>query len=262
MLYNLHTHSHYCGHGSGEIAEYADYASAEGFEVLGFSEHCPFPTELFHRTRMPFAMMGTYEKDVRARASEHSFPVLLGYEIDYSEEFDSYFRTVLDHVDYLIAGVHFVACPDGTYHTPFNPGFSDDDVRRYADAAVKVMETGLISFLAHPDVFLCRRRFDKVAEEAAITIASAAAELSIPLEINGNGLLKGNDEAEGYPSPCFWHIARDYVSTAVISSDAHVVKNLDRTLPFCRSFASDSGFDVLDPYVKDGRLAFRKEQES
>ena len=262
MLYNLHTHSHYCGHGSGEISEYAGYAMEKSFDMLGFSEHCPFPTDLFYKTRMPFASMGIYEQDVRDRASEVSFPIYLGYEIDYFPEFDSFFRSLSERTDYLIAGVHFVKCPDGTYHTPFNPGFSDDDVKRYAEAAVRVMETGLVLFLAHPDVFLCKRRFDKVAEEASRTIASAAAELSIPLEINGNGLLKGSGESEGYPSPHFWHIAREYISTAVVSTDAHAVMNLDRTLPYCRAFAADFGINVLEPCIQDGRIAFRTEEQS
>ena len=201
MLYNLHTHSHYCGHGSGEISEYAEYAASKGFSMLGFSEHCPFPDSLLGNSRMPFSSMALYEDDVRRAGASMPFPVYLGYEIDYYDEYSSFFQSLSERTDFLIAGVHYVRRPDGTFRTPFNPGFSDDDVKRYADAAVKVMETGLLTFLAHPDVFLCRRHFDKVAEEAARTIASAAAELSVPLEVNGNGLLKGCGENEGYPSP-------------------------------------------------------------
>ena len=261
MLYNLHTHSHYCGHGSGEIYEYADYAASRGFSMLGFSEHCPLPDGSFSSTRMPFSSMEKYESDVRASGKLAPLRIYLGYEIDYSEHFDSFYRMISDRTDYLIAGVHFVERPDGTYHSPFYAGFSDDDVRRYADSAVKAMESGLISFLAHPDVFLCNRRFDKVAEDASRMIASAAAELSVPLEINGNGLMKSSTEYEGYPSSGFWCVAREYVKTAVISTDAHAVKNLDRTIPFCRAFAADSGIDVLVPYAIDGHLGFRTEKE-
>ena len=82
MLYNLHTHSRYCGHGSGEIVDYLSYASGKGFSFLGFSEHCPFPTGRFRSTRMPYSERGEYENDVRSSASGFSFPVLLGYEID------------------------------------------------------------------------------------------------------------------------------------------------------------------------------------
>ena len=130
MLYNLHTHSHYCGHGSGEISEYAEYAASKGFSMLGFSEHCPFPTGRFRSTRMPYSEMEKYENDVRSSASGFSFPVLLGYEIDYMEQWHDYFRSVRERVDYFTAGVHFVERPDGTFRTPFNDGFSDDDVRR------------------------------------------------------------------------------------------------------------------------------------
>ena len=262
MLYNLHTHSHYCGHGSGEISEYAGYAASKGFSMLGFSEHCPFPDSLLENSRMPFSSMALYEDDVRRAGASMPFPVYLGYEIDYYDEYSSFFQSLSERTDFLIAGVHYVRRPDGTFRTPFNPGFSDDDVKRYADAAVKVMETGLLTFLAHPDVFLCRRHFDKVAEEAARTIASAAAELSVPLEVNGNGLLKGCGENEGYPSPHFWRIASEYVDSAVVSSDAHAVRNLDRTHSFSRAFAGVFDLSVLEPYDDNGRPRLRKADQS
>ena len=262
MLYNLHTHSRYCGHGSGEIMDYLSYASGKGFSFLGFSEHCPFPTGRFRSTRMPYSEMEKYENDVRSSASGFSFPVLLGYEIDYMEQWHDYFRSVRERVDYFTAGVHFVERPDGTFRTPFNDGFSDDDVRRYAEQVVKVMESGLVSFLAHPDVFLCRRHFDSVTEETSRMIASASASLSVPLEINGNGMLKDSEGYEGYPSGNFWRIASEYVDAAVISTDAHTVSNLDRTIPYVRAFAEKAGIAVLEPYVSDGGLSFRKEPQS
>ena len=117
MLYNLHTHSHYCGHGSGEISEYAEYAASKGFSMLGFSEHCPFPDSLLGNSRMPFSSMALYEDDVRRAGASLPFPVYLGYEIDYYDEYSSFFQSLSERTDFLIAGVHYVRRPDGTFRT-------------------------------------------------------------------------------------------------------------------------------------------------
>ena len=36
---NLHTHTYYCRHGSGNAADYMVWAEKAGLQVLGFSEH-------------------------------------------------------------------------------------------------------------------------------------------------------------------------------------------------------------------------------
>ncbi len=48
---NLHTHSFYCGHGHGHIAEYVQAAASTSLKALGFSEHCPFPDDRYRSTR-------------------------------------------------------------------------------------------------------------------------------------------------------------------------------------------------------------------
>ncbi len=257
MLYNLHTHSFYCGHGTGRISDYADEAQEKGFDVLGFSEHCPFPDDLFGKTRMAYSSMPSYEADVRAE--KRPFPVLLGYEIDYLKTMHGYFADLRGRVDYLIAGVHFVERPDGDWATPFSTGFDDGDVSRYIDRAIDAMQSGLISFLAHPDVFLCKRPFDSLARTAARELSAASLEYSVPLEINGNGILKGKG---GYPHPLFWEEVRRNTDIAVLSTDAHNPAHLHKTIGDIRKFASELDFTVLEPAIDDCRLTLRRETES
>ena len=84
MTYNLHTHSFYCGHGSGMIKEYADRAEEKDFDILGFSEHIPFRDGFLSKSRMPYGDYASYESDVRKEKERRPFPVLLGYEVDVS----------------------------------------------------------------------------------------------------------------------------------------------------------------------------------
>ena len=122
--YNLHTHSEYCGHGTGEIEEYCIAALSQGLELLGFSEHCPLPDRRFASSRMDNSQMAIYEQDVRLMDKKNpNLKVLLGYECDFSVEYISYYKNLLNNnVDYLITGTHFTKNREGKYLSIFtNP---------------------------------------------------------------------------------------------------------------------------------------------
>lgn len=255
MKYNLHTHSFYCGHGSGKINEYAEYARSKGFDMLGFSEHCPFPDDALSSTRMAYSEMKSYEEEVIAeRRSKPS--VFLGYECDYLPKWNSYFEDLFVRVDYLISGTHFVKREDGTLATPFAE-FSTKDVISYANAFIKAMETGLFLFMAHPDVFLCNYKWNDSAKAASIDILEAARSLDVPLEINANGIIKANtsdEELWGYPNKHFWALAEEYGIKAICSSDAHEVENLDKHYDDVWNFASEFKLEMVEPVLDNGKL--------
>ena len=123
--YNLHTHSEYCGHGTGKLEEYCIAALSQGLELLGFSEHCPLPDNRFASSRMDNSKMVVYEAD--ARNMDEKYPtlkVMLGYECDFSLEYVSYYKSLLEknRVDYLITGTHFTKDRSGKYSSIFtNP---------------------------------------------------------------------------------------------------------------------------------------------
>ncbi len=254
MKYNLHTHSFYCGHGSGKLSEYADEAELNDFSLLGFSEHCPFPDAFLSRSRMPYSMMEVYEKDVRSLRRD--FPVILGYEVDYLPSKRDYIERLKDRVDYLIGATHFIFRPDGTMVSVFGRKLTDDDILRYADRVAEAISSRLFSFCAHPDVFLSSHEFDKTSERASEIILDAASAFSMPLEMNGNGYLKGR----GYPSREFWQRAAARGIPALLSSDAHEVKDLARPFLYLKSFAEDTGVRLLEP-SSVYPLSFRMVQE-
>jgi histidinol-phosphatase (PHP family) len=75
------------------------------------------------------------------------------------------------------------------------------------------MATGLFAFVAHPDLFAnAYLAWDAEAEACSRAILAAAADLSVPLEINGYGMRKPEIETrEGvrrkYPWRRFWELA-------------------------------------------------------
>ena len=45
MKTNYHTHTSRCGHAEGADAQYVEAAISQGYDVLGFSDHVPWPYE-------------------------------------------------------------------------------------------------------------------------------------------------------------------------------------------------------------------------
>ncbi len=239
MLYtpdkvNLHTHSFYCKHGTGTIAEYVEQAKAEGLTLLGFSEHCPLPDREYQKgNRMDFPELPFYEADVRAeQAKEQKITILLGAECDWLPEEKSFYEELIQkrNYDYLCCSVHHMFDPVrgkeeflGRF-TTLPLGHLIEYVKLYTDA----LRSGIFTFGCHPDIFLAGyRRWDGDAISASTDILQCAKECGIPLEINDNGLRKrpitveDGSTRQPYPVKEFWLLAKEIGTKIVTNSDAH-----------------------------------------
>ena len=257
--YNIHTHSFYCGHGSGTIAEYVREAEDKGLQLLGFSEHCPFPDNFLHRSRMDYSMMESYERDVRAQQKEAGIQILLGYECDYFPRYEGYLRKLKEsgRVDYLVTGTHFIERSDGTRVSPFSSILTLDELYRYRDQFIGALESGLFDYAAHPDLFMAgSSAWDEVHKSVAREIIGEAVRLSIPLEINGNGMLKRQaPDRFCYPFGPFWTLAAKMGASVILSTDAHSTANLTLTKARLEVFAHQHGVTLVRPCVSaDGQL--------
>ena len=255
MLYtpdkvNLHTHSFYCKHGTGTIAEYVEQAKAEGLTLLGFSEHCPLPDREYQKgNRMDFPDLPLYEADIKAAQAkeqnkeqskytteiedkEKKITILLGVECDWLPEEKSFYEELLQkrNYDYLCCSVHHMYDPVkgkenflGAF-TTLPLGHLKEYVKLYTDA----LRSGIFTFGCHPDIFLAGyRRWDDDAIEASTDILQCAKQCGIPLEINDNGLRKRPITAEDgtirqpYPVKEFWLLAKEIGTKIVTNSDSH-----------------------------------------
>lgn len=251
IKYNLHTHSFYCGHGEGEIKDYANYADLKHFDILGFSEHCPFPDDRFKSTRMAYKDIGTYLSDIDKARDSHKATILKGFECDYFPKYKSYFEDLKESVDYLIAGTHFMISDDGIFN-PFDGSMRKKDLFIYADSTIKAMESGLFSFYCHPDVFLSHYPFDEDAKAVSKDIITLAKELDMPLEVNANGIAKADSEHIDfyrYPRKEFFELVKEYGVKCVKNSDAHKVENLDKYESALNGFIAPLNLDFVEPQV-------------
>lgn len=261
MKYNLHTHSFYCRHGEGTIQEYVDEAERIGLQILGFSEHCPYPDRILESnfSRMYYPMMPFYERDVRLAAEKSSIKILLGYECDIWPGRDSYISSLKERTDYLICGVHFLPSYDGSIMSSFTDAMVDSrNLKIYTDAYIHAISSGMFLFCAHPDVYMyCREKWDNEAKVAAKAIISAAVECNIPLEINANGILKALREGKseyGYPHREFWSLASEMGASCVLSSDAHKIENLSANESRLKAFANSFDLKFMEPVIENGTV--------
>ena len=235
MKANYHTHTARCGHAEGTDEEYVLAAIERGFDELGFSDHVPWPYQdgyTHPSVRMRVDQMPGYLNSVRALAAQYKdkIHILTGFECEYFPDYMNWLADMRaeNHLDYLILGNHFDH--DDEYGMYFGNIRTAAQLRRYVDSAVKGLETGLFSYLAHPDlIYTSQPVFDETCREAAYTLCEEAKKLDLPLEYNLYGVDKrarGEFSGLGYPCAPFWEIAAKTGVRAIIGFDAHKLQHL------------------------------------
>ena len=238
---NFHTHTWRCDHAEGDVADYAKRALELGMTGLGISEHAWIPGggDLFYRMRE--ADVAGYVKACR-EADERScdLQVLCGVECDYDPSDEralrEYYLEELG-IDYLVGSVHELKGRADVLDCFANRHFGLKELRLYTELYVKMLESRLFTFYAHPDLFgrpitigEDPKGWDENAAAAAREILEAAAETKAVLEVNVSGVWK--TRTKGYPEVIypkreFWEMAADYDIPVIVNTDAHSIDRLD-----------------------------------
>jgi histidinol-phosphatase (PHP family) len=250
QTYNLHTHTYRCKHAVGDAPEYAAAADEAGILMLGFTEHPPLqPREVWTDYRMEENDLESYFSSITH--TKEAFPqmkILTGFEMDLYPRFKSYYEDTFLHrseIDFLIGGVHWIK-----YHGEWmwiQKAETAGHLREYVNEIHGLMESGLMSFITHPDSFATGYlKWDDNAKSCSADILSAAEEYRIPLEINGYGLRRLEIETpegprKAYPLLKFWEMASDYDITVVCNSDAHKPGDAAATLEGCNEIIRNYG---------------------
>lgn len=220
MIANYHTHTARCHHADGTPREYAQAAVQNGLQILGFSDHVPYPFSNGYHSgfRMEVSETEEYVSELAALREEYSgtLQLYIGYEAEYyPKEFERMLENVCKHgCDYLILGQH---CLNNEYDGIPSGGQLDSlALKTYADQCIAGMQTGAFSCLAHPDLPNHRGTQSEYCEQMARICTAAKAE-GIPLELNAYGLWDGR----AYPNRLFWQLVRETGNDVVVGCDAH-----------------------------------------
>lgn len=88
-------------HAEGTEADYVKTALDAGLDVLGFSDHGPFPDNRFD-SRMPYADLDEYLACMDALRPTVPFPILKGLEIEYCPDSRDYYSFLLKEKSWII----------------------------------------------------------------------------------------------------------------------------------------------------------------
>ena len=224
MIANYHTHTFRCHHALGTDEDYVRSAVENGVKILGFSDHgCMIgPDYLKPDMRMRPELLPDYIYCIRKLREKYAdqIDIHIGLEIEYYPEvFDdliAFYRR--NGLEYVLLGQHWI----GKENTPgqgyrcFTPTDSEENLRIYTDTLIKGMETGIFTYLNHPDVIWYTGP-DEIFEKYMRKIARRAKELGMVVEMNLHGLRSGRN----YPDPRFFKIAGEEHCKVIIALDAH-----------------------------------------
>jgi len=221
MYANYHTHTSRCRHADGQDEEYVLAAIAGGFKTLGFSDHTPylFPGDYYTHMRMYPPQLPEYAASIRSLREKYAgkIDIKLGLEVEYYPDFFPALLPLIreNGVEYMILGQHW--CDNEMGLKPNSTASDDEDrLAGYCDQVIAAMETGLFTYVCHPDVLNFTGE-PEIYEKHMRRLCKAAAKMGIPLEINMLGIRTNRH----YPNPLFWKIAGEEGCTAVTGTDAH-----------------------------------------
>lgn len=252
---NFHTHTYRCMHAEGTEEDYVKAAVRCGLTQLGMSDHGPDP-ENSNRYKMTWEELDDYLGTLAELKKKYQGEIAIfsGFEYEYLDEFLPFLKELKmrEDIDYFGLGPHAFRDSRGEFYNSF--GLTHPrEFMPYAKAVAQAMESGLYSFVAHPDIYVMNMETHcKEADEAAKIIAKASLDTGIPLEINANGMRKGQFMCDGvmrYPYPYwrFWDVVAEVGSKVIVGSDAHSPKDLcDECFVNAEKFAAERGITPIE----------------
>lgn len=248
MIANYHAHTRRCNHAIGTEREYVETAIAQGLKIFGFSDHTPqyFPGDYCTHMRMHTFELPEYCMDIRRLRREYKdrIQIPLGLEAEY---YPAYWRDLLLRaqdlgIEYMILGQHWLG-NEINEHGSAAPTEDENLLRRYCRQVCDAMETGKITYVAHPDLLHFVGN-PKIYRSHVRDLCRAAREMEIPLEIN----LLGMAYDKHYPNALFWEVAAEEGCSAILGLDAHAPAHIqnERCEKRALEMARQLGLNLLE----------------
>ena len=225
--FNLHTHTYRCGHAVGDEYDYIKQAITNGFEVLGFSEHCGYHDFDDPGERITFTKMDEYKEDIeKAKLKyKHEIKIYNGLEIEYFDDMVDYYEELKQKHDYLIIGQHAKDRLGYYYHNQC----TDKDVRYMAYQVCSALEKNISKYVAHIDYFMIgRQEYSSECEVAVREILKTAKKCGAAIEINlkgarftANKRIYNGNPTHTYPHIRTIEILKEEKADIVFGYDAH-----------------------------------------
>jgi len=265
IICDYHMHTPLCKHAIGEPIEYVKRAHERGLKIIGFSDHCPLPTNFDTECRMDVSRIDEYIGMIeKVKNNPYGVKVLLGMEVDYvpyrmGEVVD---LTNKYNFDYIIGSIHYVD------DYPFDhPGYIDrwntpQKIQyiweKYADLLQEMVSNFKIDIIGHIDL---PKKFKMYPQDInpflrkLSEVFKLASEKNIVIEINTAG--KRKPVGEFYPSLEILKLIKKSGCSITFGSDAHAPDEVSSDFLEASGLAANAGFS--DYTIISGKNIKQKE---
>lgn len=251
---DYHNHTSLCRHARGMPWDYVKRAVELGYEEIGISDHGPLLDDFFIRMTMK-EYEEVYLPALEKALAEFKDQIKIyrGLEIEYLPNQVRHYEKLLEDLDYLILGQHFLIS-HGKLIDVYG-SLDEDHLDAYGESVDQALESGYFRILAHPDIFLFNNQhWNEKTETVARRIIETAVRTETFLEINANGFRRKkilNQDGEAvlpYPRKEFWNLVREYPGAKIlIGEDNHSPEYMgDRAVRHALRFAEELNLKVRE----------------
>lgn len=227
----FHIHDCCCHHSTNTLDNIVNYSLLHGYKKLYFTEHCYCNVDCTLQSRRPTV----YEiKKLKTLINFYNnkyakkLHIYFGYEIEFNKQNRWYYEQLVKdpYADYLIFGNHFYGDIFKMHH-PFPLVMSNtknlNNLLEYKNNQIAAMESGIFSWIAHPDIFLnSYQKWDKYAIDLSTSIIQCAIKNNLILGFNVNFPSPFSRKNKWhYPVKQFWQLVSKTKIKVLIESDSH-----------------------------------------
>ncbi|MBE6714188.1 MAG: PHP domain-containing protein [Ruminococcaceae bacterium] len=235
MKANFHTHTYRCNHAEGADRRYVESAIEAGVRVLGFSDHSPyvgFTDGFYSFYRMKPEELWDYVFEIGKLRDEYKndIEIHIGLEAEY---YPRLFPALLEFlrpygIEYLILGQHYLDDDQNGMYVQW--ARDEEGIKKYTDQCIEGLNTGVFSYLAHPDI-VGFNRMDPVFKREMGRLCDASNALGLPMEVNVLGVLRDRI----YPCEEYLEVCREKGSRMIIGLDAHLPEQFTNKDPLMKA---------------------------
>lgn len=246
-MIDYHIHTKLCGHASGEMEEYVEYAISSGLKEMGFSDHMPMATHQGSGLAMQMDQLPGYvDKVLELDEKYKEINIKLGIEVDYFPGLEDISKEIIERYsfDYVIGSVHFIekwGFDNINQIDQWDKKNINKVYRDYYSLLRKSAISGLYDIIGHSDLVkkFGQRPDEDMSEEIEHT-AQIFKENNLVIEINTSGLRRPVKEM--YPSEDVLMIYSKFDIPLVIGSDAHKPQDVGMDFNKALQLAGNAGY--------------------
>ena len=231
-----HIHNEICKHSTNKLNEIVAYALKHNYKELYFTEHPPIDKKCFYqRRRATYPEVKNLVNNISKVNKKYKgkLHIYFGYEIEFNKADRSFVRRYKKdpYAQFFIFGNHFYGSIFDIKKLPaplvMHTTKTLSQLKEFDENNKLGMSSGLMSWVAHPDIFLnSYKKWNKTTLLISKNIIAYAKKYKLPLGFNVNFQSYEKKSEWHYPCIHFWKLVAKTNIPVIIESDAHDMHTL------------------------------------